>query len=431
MNSFRPNFGYNGAMLHEAKAVLLLTTPQSYRAAAFLSAADQLRVPIVQGVDLPEMLAQQWGMQLHLDFSRPETAVAHIIQFAQKRPLAAVVPVDDAGAVLAAKASQALGLPHNDVAAAEAARDKFKMRQMLAAAGVNSPQFLRFPLAKSLDSVAAVVQARLGFPCVVKPLHLNGSRGVMRVNDAAELAAAVQRLRAMLPVEGHFLVETYLPGVEVALEGVLENGRLHPLAIFDKPDPLEGPFFEETIYVTPSRLPDAVQAQIVETAAAGAAALGLQLGSVHAELRVNEAGAWIVEVNGRSIGGLCSQTLRFDMGMSLEELILRQATGLPVSHLQREQQASGVMMIPIPHGGILRDFSGVEAARAVPGIEDVTITAPLNNRLVPLPEGESYLGFIFATGENPVEVEQTLRQAHKLLQFQIDEEIPLAVIGKW
>ena len=415
--------------MNDKKAVLLLTTPQSYRATSFLSAAEKLGVPIVQGVDLPEPLAQQWGVRLHLDFSQPETAVSHIIQYAQERPLAAVVPVDDAGAVLAAKASKALGLPHNNIAAAEAARDKYKMRQMLTAAGVNSPQFLRFSLAETLEAITEQVAAEIGFPCVVKPLHLNGSRGVMRANDGAELAAAVQRLRQMLPGDGHFLVEAYLPGVEVALEGVLENGRLHPLAIFDKPDPLEGPFFEETIYVTPSRLPDDVQAQIVETAAAGAAALGLQLGSVHAELRVNEAGAWIVEVNGRSIGGLCSQTLRFDMGLSLEELILRQATGLPVSHLQREQQASGVMMIPIPHGGILRSFSGVEAAQAVPGINEVTITAPLNNRLIPLPEGESYLGFIFASGETPDEVEQALRQAHALLQFQIDEEIPLTVIG--
>ncbi|MAT99984.1 MAG: phosphoribosylglycinamide synthetase [Anaerolineaceae bacterium] len=415
--------------MSETKTVLLLTTPQSYRAAAFLAAAQKLGIDIVQGVDLPEALAAQWGMQLRLNFSQPETAVSHIIQFARKRPLAAVVPVDDAGAVLAAKASQALGLPHNNIAAAEAARDKHKMRQMLAAANVNSPQFLRFPLEESLDRVTDEVQAKIGFPCVVKPLHLNGSRGVMRANDTGELVAVVQRLRSMLPAAGHFLVETYLPGVEVALEGVLENGRLHPLAIFDKPDPLEGPFFEETIYVTPSRLPEDVQAQIVATAAAGAAALGLQLGSVHAELRVNEAGAWIVEVNGRSIGGLCSQTLRFDMGISLEELILRQATGLPVSHFQREQQASGVMMIPIPHGGILRGVSGVEAARAVPGIDEVTITAPLNNRLVPLPEGESYLGFIFASGENPAEVEQALRQAHALLQFQIDEEIRLSVVG--
>ncbi|MEZ4594716.1 MAG: ATP-grasp domain-containing protein [Chloroflexota bacterium] len=416
-------------MMRNQKTVLLLTTPQSYRIEPFVAAAQKLGIAVVQGVDLPEALAEQWGVALHLDFRQPETAVAHIQQFAQERPLAAVIPVDDAGAVLAAQASQALGLPHNNIAAAEAARDKYQMRQMLAAAGVTSPQFKRFPLAASLPNVTEQVENEIGFPCVVKPLHLNGSRGVMRANDAAELAAVIARLRGMLPGEGYFLVESYLPGVEVALEAVLENGRLHPLAIFDKPDPLEGPFFEETIYVTPSRLPDAVQQQVVATAAAGAAALGLQLGSVHAELRVNEDGAWIVEVNGRSIGGLCSQTLRFDMGMSLEELILRQATGLPVSHLQREQQASGVMMIPIPHGGILRGVSGVAEAQAVPGVDEVTITAPLNNRLVPLPEGESYLGFIFATGETPDEVENALRQAHARLNFRIDEEIRLAVAG--
>ncbi len=422
--SLTGDFGYNGAM-SETNPVLLLVTPQSYRLTPFLNAAKKLGIAVVQGVDLPEALAEQWGTPLGLDFSQPETAVAHIIQFAQKRPLAAIVPVDDAGAVLAARVSKALGLPHNDVAAAEAARDKYKMRQMLAQAGVNSPKFRRFALAARFQDIMMAVQSDVGFPCVVKPLYLNGSRGVMRANDTAELHVAVQRLHQILPAHSDFLVEAYLPGVEVALEGVLEDGRLHPLAIFDKPDPLEGPYFEETLYVTPSRLADEIQAQIVETAAAGAAALGLQLGSVHAELRVNEAGVWIVEVNGRSIGGLCSQTLRFDMGMSLEELILRQATGLPVSHLQREQQASGVMMIPIPQAGILRSVRGVEAARAVPGVDEVTLTAPLNNRLVPLPEGESYLGFIFASAQHPADVEQALRQAHALLEFQIDEEIQL------
>lgn len=428
------DFGYNGTMMDQNRAVLLLTTPQSYRAKSFLAAAKKLDIPVVQGVDLPEELAQQWGVRLSLDYSQPETAVAHIIQFAQERPLAAILPVDDAGAILAAQASKALGLPHNAVAAAEAARDKFKMRQMLAVAGVPSPKFRRFGLAEPLETITSLVLADIGLPCVVKPLHLNGSRGVMRANNRAELKATVMRLQRMLPPDSYFLVESYLPGVEVALEGVLENGRLHPLAIFDKPDPLEGPFFEETIYVTPSRLPDDLQAQIVATAAAGANALGLQLGSVHAELRVNDSGAWIVEVNGRSIGGLCSQTLRFDIGfddnvISLEELILRQACGLPVSHLQREQQASGVMMIPIPHGGILRNFSGVDRAKAIPGINDVTITAPLNNRLVPLPEGESYLGFIFASGNSPEVVETALRQAHQCLHFAIDEEIPLTVVS--
>jgi biotin carboxylase len=416
-------------MMYQEKWVLLLTTPQSYRAKPFLQAAQNLGVKVVQGVDLPETLAAQWGAPISLDFSQPDVAVSHIIQFAQKRPLAAVIPVDDAGAVLAAQASRALGLPHNNVAAAEAARNKFQMRQMLAEAGVNSPRFAQFSLREPISNVVAQIVAKIGFPCVVKPLHLNGSRGVIRANDATELAGAVTRLRSMLPERGDFLVESYLPGVEVAVEGVLENGRLHPLAIFDKPDPLVGPFFEETIYVTPSRLPDKVQTQIVETAAAGAAALGLQLGSVHAELRVNEAGAWIVEVNGRSIGGLCSQTLRFDSGISLEELILRQATGLPVSHLHREQQASGVMMIPIPHGGILRGVSGVAAALAIPGIDELTITAPLNNRLVPLPEGESYLGFIFASAKTPDAVEKALRLAHAQLRFEIDEEFRLSVIG--
>ena len=226
----------------------MLTTPQSYRAEAFLAAAKKLEIDSVLGVDLPEALAEQWGVRLSLDFSQPDTAVAHIRDFARERPLAAVIPVDDAGAVLAAQASQALGLPHNNVAAAEAARDKFQMRQMLAAAGVNSPRFKRFALNAPLPEVTNQVRTEIGYPCVVKPLHLNGSRGVMRANDAIELAAVIARLRAMLPRDGYFLVESYLPGEEVAIEAVLENGRLHPLAIFDKPETLA--LCEWTILVT-------------------------------------------------------------------------------------------------------------------------------------------------------------------------------------
>jgi biotin carboxylase len=277
----------------------------------------------------------------------------------------------------------------------------------------------------------------LGFPAVVKPTDLNGSRGVMRVNDRQECVTALRRLYQMItPRRGDqanmeeriFLVERYIPGVEVALEGMLDQGELQVLALFDKPDPLEGPFFEETIYVTPSRLPDQTQQAITDCTAAAARALGLQMGPIHAELRIDNGVPWIVEVAGRSIGGLCSRTLRFGADVSLEELILRQACGLPIASLSREQAAGGVMMIPIPGPGILCKVQGVEAAGSVAGVESVEITAKINNPIVPLPEGDSYLGFIFACGDSPAEVENALRQAHQCLHFEIEAEIPLLTI---
>jgi biotin carboxylase len=229
-----------------------------------------------------------------------------------------------------------------------------------------------------------------------------------------------------MPGSTQILVEDFISGFEVALEGLIDQGRLHVLALFDKPDPLDGPFFEETIYVTPSRLPEATQTEIAACAMQAARALGLRYGPVHAELRVNQAGPWMVEIAGRSIGGLCSQTLQFGLEhISLEELILRQAAGLELTTLEREQQASGVMMIPIPSAGMLKAVEGVEAAEATPGIESVQITAKLNQPLIPLPEGESYLGFIFAKGETPEKVEAALRQAHRQLRFTIEEMLPL------
>ena len=413
---------------------MLLLTAHTYRAGSFSQAAERLGIEIVKAVDMPRQLADYWDVPLGLDFNRPDTAVPAIVAYAAEQPLAAILAVDDSGALLAARASAALGLPHNSVAAAEAARNKYRMRQLLTQAGVASPPFRRFTAGQALAEVAHQVAEHVGYPCVVKPLTLSGSRGVIRADDERELITAVNRLKklldALIAPEGSrpFLVERFIPGFEVALEGLLDDGRLHLLALFDKPDPLDGPFFEETIYVTPSHLPPATQATIVETTARAAAALGLRTGPVHAELRINDKGPWIVEIAGRSIGGLCSRALSFDagdIGMSLEELILRQACDLPVPSFDREKRASGVMMIPIAAAGLLRRVEGVAEAEAVPGVEEVTITARLNYRIVPLPEGDSYLGFIFARGETPAAVEASLRQALSCLNFHIEEEIPL------
>lgn len=407
--------------------VLLLTTAQTYRSQSFKEAAQRLGVEVITVVDMPRALADYWDQRFGIDFANPQAAAQAIVAYAATHPLAAIIAVDDSGSLIAAHASAALGLPHNAPEAAEAARNKHRMRVLLQQGGVQAPAFRLCSTADNLPALAREVD----YPCVIKPLELNGSRGVIRANDPAEFVAAALRLRALLdsiyagPHAKPFLVEEFIPGVEVALEGLLDAGQLTVLALFDKPDPLDGPFFEETIYVTPSRLPEDVQAAITRCAAEAAAALGLREGPVHAELRINQRGAWLVEVAGRSIGGLCSKTLRFGTDASLEELVLRQACGLPVTSHSHERYAGGVMMIPIPARGILKHVEGAEAAQAVPGIESVEITAPLNYTLVPLPEGDSYLGFIFARGDTPAIVEAALREAHARLRFRVMPEIPL------
>jgi biotin carboxylase len=305
-----------------------------------------------------------------------------------------------------------------------AARDKYQMRQCLAAGGVPIPRFRRIALKDDPFLAARGVQ----FPCVVKPLALSASRGVIRANNVDQFIAAIRRIAALLVREDvvvsgdaaqFVLAEQYLPGIEVAVEGLMMGGTLHTLAIFDKPDPLEGPFFEETLYVTPSRLPAVVQAAIERVTAAACAALGLTEGPVHAELRVNDDGPWVLEVAARSIGGLCSRTLRFGTGMTLEELILRHALGWPIASLTRERRPAGVMMIPIPRAGRLTAVRGIDAAQAVGGVEEVAITAHTGQDLEPLPEGWQYLGFIFARADSAEAVEAALRDAHARLVFDI------------
>ena len=406
--------------------LLLLIPTTSYRVSDFLKAAGGLDVEVTVGSNRRQVLEKySHGQTVTLNFRNPERGTKQILDYARQRPLRAIVAVDDETTVLAAKASKALGLSHNSPESIEAAANKFRFRTVLTEAGLPSPGFTLV----SLDDDPAEVANRVDFPCVLKPLALSASRGVIRANDPAAFAAAFYRIAKILKLpdaasladlHDYVLVEDYIPGTEVALEGLLDRGRLNVLALFDKPDPLEGPYFEETLYVTPSRLSATVQDTVAAMTARAVTALGLHDGPVHVELRINENGPVIIELAARSIGGLCSRVLRFGVGISLEELILRHALGLPIDSLDREVLPSGVMMIPIPRAGRLRQVRGLEHARSIPGIEDLTITIPPGQEVIPLPEGSKYLGFIFARGRTPQNVEDALRDAHSRLEFMIE-----------
>jgi len=405
--------------------LLLLLPTTTYRTAAFVEAARQIGVELTVASERPSTLeaANPAGL-LTLDFEQPERAADAVRVFAKQYPVSGVVGVDDRTALVAAAIAAKLSLKGNPVHAAVAASDKYLQRELLAKAAVPIPRFLL----RSLEDDPATIAKSISYPCVLKPVRLSASRGVIRADNPQSFVSAQGRLRAILadPETAaacgdrarHYLIEEFIPGYEVALEGLVVNRRLHVLAIFDKPDPLDGPFFEETIYVTPSQVPAALQKAIVDCADRAVRALGITDGPIHAELRYNERGPWLIELAARPIGGRCSAVLRFgDKGVTLEEIILRHALGMPIPSLQRERQAAGVMMIPIPGAGTLQEVRGVAEAKTVPLIEDVQITAHPGERLVPFPEGSRYPGFIFARGETPAVVEAALRDAHRRLRF--------------
>jgi biotin carboxylase len=421
--------------------IVLVVSTTSYRAGDFLEASQRVGAEVLIASDRCHVLDKHWAWppnSLVIDFYDPEAAARTIAEAGRRSgsPVRAVIPAEgEAAALVAAMASEALDLPANAVSATAAAGNKYTMRTLCAAAGVPTPRFVCLALDEDPVAAATRIGAEIGWPCVLKPLLLSGSRGVMRADDTARFCVAFARLRRLLqapellelhPIASRqILCESFVPGPEVALEGLLTEGVLRTLALFDKPDPLDGPFFEETIYLTPSRLPSATQTAIQAAAAAAAAALGLRTGPVHAELRLPPAGPPVViEVAARTIGGLCARTLRFGTGLSLEELVLRHALGQDVAAFHRQGQAAGVMMIPIPRAGVLKTVGGLDAAREVPGVEDVVISARPGERLLPLPEGSSYLGFIFARGETPDIVETALRGAHARLSFSIAPTLP-------
>jgi biotin carboxylase len=424
-------------MTSQLKRLLLFTAKLGYQTRSFEDAARKLGVQLVYVTDRCHQLEDPWGDQaIAVHFEAPEAAAYTVTEAVRGQEVGGILALGDRPAAAAAYAARGLGIRYNHPAAVEACRNKLRMREIFRDAGLNVPWF------RNLRAAPTPEPALLGlsYPCVLKPLSLSASQGVVRADDREEFLAAAARVQRLLQSPeilatreanlDHILVEGYIPGREVALEGLLTDGALNVLAIFDKPDPLEGPYFEETIYVTPSRLPESVQQAIEKCARDSVRALGLSHGPVHAEFRINEHGVWPLEVAPRPIGGLCARSLRFSLDVEaepigLEELLVRHALELPGWNSPRERTASGVMMIPVPKSGVLEGVAGEEAARSVPDITELTITARLHDAIAAWPEGSSYLGFLFARADTPEKVEQALREAHEKLSFKITPSLPV------
>jgi len=417
------------------KRILLFAAKLGYQTRSFEEAARKLNVELVYVTDRCHQLEDPWeDRAIAVRFESPESAAHTVLQEAREKHVDGVLALGDRPIVAAAYTARGLGIAYNHPLVVEACRSKLRMREIFREVGLNVSWFRKIPVHPAPEPALLGIT----YPCVLKPLSLSASQGVIRAGNREEFRAAAARIRKLLdsaelrasrePNLNHLLVEGYIPGSEVAVEGLITHGQLRVLAIFDKPDPLEGPYFEETIYVTPSRHSAATQAEIEKCLQTAVAAMGFSHGPIHAEFRLNEKGVWPLEIAPRPIGGLCARALRFGPSgkgelIGLEELLLRQAAELPEIDLTRESKASGVMMIPVPRSGIYEGASGVEAARAVRGVEDLIITAREHDSIAAWPEGSSYLGFLFARCETPEQVETALREAHSQLEFQIVPEL--------
>jgi len=431
-------------MTNDPKSVLLFASKLGYQTRSFDSAAHKLGIRLLYVTDRCHELPNPWGDDaLAVHFDSPEQAAARVLEEFRKLHLDGVLALGDRPAVAASYAARGLGLFANHPAAVEACHNKLRLREVFLDAGLPAPWFRAVPLSPLPEPALLGIH----YPCVIKPLSLSASQGVMRATNRDEFLSGIRRLSRLfekpemrMQRESDFsqaLVEEYISGVEVAVEAILVHGELKVLAIFDKPDPLEGPFFEETIYVTRSRSAPEQQFAIREMMNRSIRALGLTHGPVHAEFRINDRGVWPIEVAPRPIGGMCARALEFCIKGSqerigLEELILRHAIGEDVSPWQREESASGVMMIPVPSSGVLECVEGLEQAQRAPHVTGVEITARLHDPILTWPEGSSYLGFIFAKAETPEAAEQALRTAHSALHFTITTPLPVEhpVTGK-
>jgi len=402
----------------ESKRVLLIAPHESYRLAPYMVAARELGIEITVASSGQYSLVSAIADGLHIEFDQPQAALDKIIEAANKQTFDAIIGTDDLSVVLASQAAQALGLAHNPPHASLISRRKDHARDCLNAAGIPVPGYRRIDLRQPCSDQCQ----NINFPCVVKPLALSASRGVIRVDSPEQLYEACDRVKKIIAdvydeeERNYVLIEDYLPGDEVAVDGLLDNGQLSLIMIFDKPDPLEGPFFEETYYITPSRHEESIVEKIRERVGEACCAYGLVTGPVHAECRINDEGVWMLELAARTVGGECSRLLQFGASQSLEALVLLHAVGHQ-HDIKQMEGAAGVLMIPIPERGILRRVEGIMAAQNVPFIESVQINVHTGYELIPAPEGSSYLGYIFARAPTPQQAEQALREAHSHLKI--------------
>jgi len=403
-----------------AARLLLITPRNSYRIAPYLKAAQQLAIEVLVASDGEHSLIGALSEGLHINAHDLDGCLIQLQQAAGERGFQAVVGTDDSVSELAGAIAERLKLPGNPPHAARYAHRKDHARRCLKAAHVAIPDFETL----TFEQIAAGQRPHINYPLVIKPLSLSASRGVIRVDNEAQFLASAERVQPILAEQTDeeerttLLLEQFLPGIEVALEGMLDHGQLQLLTLFDKPEPLNGPFFEESYYITPSRLSQTLQEKVLAVTAAACEAYGLRHGPIHAELRIDGDQVWVIEVAARTIGGQCGRLLTFGSGHTLEQLVIAQAMGQPLE-LKQATDAVGVLMIPIPKAGLLRRVEGVMAAEKVPYITSLEISLYSGYELVPLPEGSSYLGFIFAKAPTPELVEAALREAHACLNIVI------------
>ena len=408
--------------------MVLIAPPQSYRITPYLNAIRQMGASALLVSSGKYSLVSELAQGIHVDFA-DALVVDTIIHHLADTPPQAVLGTDEISVEIAAKVAAAFGLAYNNPRGTLLARRKDLARLCLKDAGLPVPDFFVGDLTALLSSCPCPV----AFPLVVKPLALSGSRGVIRANNLDELHHALLRIDAILRQEypqdaferQQVLLEAFIPGPEVAVEALLNRGKLQILAVFDKPDPLNGPYFEETYYVAPSRL-SAVLLERVETRLTECCvAYGLSEGPVHAEFRLHDQDAWLLELAARTIGGECARLVELYTGSSLETLVVQNALGMRME-ANRSAHSVGVLMIPIPQAGLLRRVEGVLEASQILYIEHLEISIHAGYELVPLPEGNSYLGFIFARAPSPELTEQALRHAHGCLTIVTT---PLLAVG--
>ena len=400
------------------KRLLLVSHHNSYRIAPYIKAALNLGLEVTIASQGKHSLVTEVANGLHIDFDDVNAAHKEILKENQKRPFTGILGSDDQTVELAAYAAKTLKLPHNPPRAALYSHRKDLARAQLSLTGCPVPIHCLLDLNLPVKNQ----MAGLPWPCVIKPLNMSASRGVIRTNNKDEFITACERLRPIIAdsqeefEQRHLLIEDYIDGIEIAYEGFLQNGELETITIFDKPDPLTGPYFAETIYVTPTALSDELQLSIKKVIQKACLAYGLRSGAIHAECRIDsENRIWILEVASRTIGGDCARVLDNE-NFSIEELAILLAIGQPVTPYIAEQ-ARGVMMIPIRQKGLLKRVEGLLQASKIKHIDKIDIIIGEGHELIPLPEGNQYLGYIFASAESTEQVTAAIREAYALLKF--------------
>ncbi len=386
------------------KKLLLVIPENSYKSNDFVVAAEKLGIDFLIITD-SEQVSSKFSDTVIINKFDAELNKNNLKKL---KDVTHVLPVDHSALKFSGYLVDLLEVKGNKLESINLSMNKYESRKIF-----NSLLDIKVnnEIIKNIDDVNTFINKN--GTSVLKPIYGTASKSVLKINNVEKNKEQIEKLMQDC-FDQDLVIEEYIDGKEYALEGTIINSELKKIVIFDKPVEYKHPYFEESIYITPSELSSEAEKRVVSIVDKACKKIGLEDGPVHVEFKINENQIFIIEINPRMIGGLCSRCLSFGLfKVSLEEIILHAFMNNELKNIELLNNYVGVLMIPTPKSGKFISINKEELEN-IPNISNVEITVPEGSDLLEPPYGDKYLGFAFSQGIDKKTVNESLLTAMNL-----------------